>query len=236
MENIEIDFEQYTKNRILVAEKFLCGKGIEIGALHNPLPLSGNSNIEEIKYVDRFSVPDLRRHYPELNNCNLVNVDIIDNGEVLSTIKNQSLDFIICNHMLEHCENPIGTIRNYLSKLKTGGIIYLAVPDKRFTFDLHRVLTSFDHCLIDDIQGPQVSRATHFAEWVILVNRIPDKDEAIKKAQELLIMNYSIHFHVWDHLTFKDFLDNTNEYLLNYFTIDYYCTNYNEVISILRKV
>ncbi len=44
-----------------LADQYLHGEGIEIGALHNPLPTSAH-----VKYVDRLSRADLRRHYPEL--------------------------------------------------------------------------------------------------------------------------------------------------------------------------
>src|SRR5690348_10635190 len=103
--------------RLLLSSFYLRGEGLEIGALHEPLQLSSRAHV---KYVDRLSVPDLRRHYPELNNLNLVNVDIIDDGERLTTIPANSQDFIVANHMLEHCKNPIQTLQSFLSKLKPG--------------------------------------------------------------------------------------------------------------------
>src|SRR2546421_7775018 len=58
--------------RELIAETFLKGEGIEIGALHNPLLVP---NSAKVKYVDRLSVADLRRQYPELDSQQLVDVD-----------------------------------------------------------------------------------------------------------------------------------------------------------------
>lgn len=91
--------------RNLLSKIYLHGNGIEIGALHNPL---WKTDDVKVRYVDIMSVDDLRLQYPELSNYNLVPVDIIDNGEKLEKVNDESLDFIICNHMLEHCENPIG--------------------------------------------------------------------------------------------------------------------------------
>ena len=121
--------------RSVIAKRFLKGEGIEIGALHHPLKLPTNASV---KYVDRLSNSELRIHYPELSNCDIVEVDIIDDGEKLSTIYSDSLDFIVANHMLEHCLNPIGTIRNHLKHIKRNGIIYYAVPDKIHSFDNKR--------------------------------------------------------------------------------------------------
>ena len=81
------------------------GSGLEIGALQMPLRLPAGASV---RYVDRFDVEELRSHYPELDDFELVAPDVIDDGEVLGTIPDESADFLIANHMIEHCEDPIG--------------------------------------------------------------------------------------------------------------------------------
>lgn len=219
-----------------VAKKYIRGKGIEIGALHNPLPVHEIDAIEEVKYVDRYNVEGLRKHYPELNNLSLVNVDIIDDGEKLDTIDNNSLDFIICNHMLEHCENPIGTIRNHIKKLKSGGVLFMAIPDKRYTFDKNREITSFTHLLKDDQVGTEQSRRGHFWEWTVYVNNVQGDSQIQESIAYLMAMNYSIHFHVWDEYALGDFLHRTCEYLGHSFDIQFFELNSKyEVLTILTK-
>src|SRR5690349_5671213 len=88
--------------RRAVAAAFLRGEGIEIGALHHPLIVPRNV---KVKYVDRMKVADLRRHYPELVNQPLVETEIVDDGETLGTLADQTQDFVIANHFLEHCQN-----------------------------------------------------------------------------------------------------------------------------------
>ncbi len=73
-----------------MAAIYLRGHGIEIGALHRPHRVPGSANV---KYVDRMTVPDLRRQYPELAAEKLLPVDIVDNGERLATIADRSQDF-----------------------------------------------------------------------------------------------------------------------------------------------
>jgi predicted SAM-dependent methyltransferase len=84
-----------------------------------------------VNYIDRLSSGELQNHYPDLDLAKLVPIDVIDNGETLSTVEDDSLDFIVANHFLEHCENPIGAIRNHLKKIKPGGDSFLHNPGKK---------------------------------------------------------------------------------------------------------
>lgn len=210
---------------------YLKGVGIEVGALHYPLPVSGEA---KVRYLDRMSVADLRKHYRELDHLELVDVDVIDDGEVLGSFENNSLDFVIANHMLEHCENPIGTLRQHFKKIKEGGIGYYAVPDKNYTFDRERSLTTFDHLLFDDKLGALGSREQHFREWVTYISKTQG-DEAANLVKHLMEINYSIHFHVWDYNTFHEFIIKVSQYLGNVFKVEELVKNDEEIICILRK-
>ena len=61
--------------------------------------------------------------------------------ESLATIPDGSQDFVIADHFIEHCQDPISALTIHFRVLKTGGILYMAVPDKRFTFDKDRPVT-----------------------------------------------------------------------------------------------
>jgi predicted SAM-dependent methyltransferase len=215
-----------------LSERYLEGAGVELGALHEPLWTSEKATV---RYVDRLDVAGLRQQYPELAAYDLVKVDIVDDGEALSSIEDGQLDFIIANHMLEHTENPIGTIRNHLRKIRNNGVLYYAVPDKRASFDRERPITLFEHLVRDDREGPTVSRWEHFHEWVQLVNNVTQPDEIERQVRALLAINYSIHFHVWDSDHFRLFLEDANQYLGSSFQIEYFGQNLNEVITVLRK-
>ena len=91
--------------------------------------------------------------------------DVVDDGEQLLTFPDSSLDFVIANHMLEHCENPLGTIRSHLAKLNSGGVLFYTIPDMRFFLDRTREPTSFEHLQMDDLEGVHRSRFTHYLEW-----------------------------------------------------------------------
>jgi len=218
------------KVREKLGRKYLKGKGIEIGALHYPLDINAN-----VKYVDFWNTDELKSRNPELKNFRLVNVDIVDDGEELSKISKDSQDFIIANHFLEHTQNPIKVIRNHLLQLKKGGILFYSIPDKWKSFDKDRHLTSFEHILKDYNQGPQISYREHLHEWTTFVRKSPS-GEALNVIKQLEQTNYSIHFHVWDEETFRQFLKKTNNILGKKFLILKFVINSTEIISILQKI
>jgi predicted SAM-dependent methyltransferase len=172
---------------------FLRGCGIEIGALNKPLPVSPTATV---CYIDRMMSAALFEQYPEIDETTVVTPDILDDGETLGSLKDDSQDFVIANHFLEHAENPILCIRNFVRVLKEGGIIYLALPDKEKTFDRNRKETTIKHLLKDYRSGGKRSRKKHYRQWAEHVNGMKGR-EIKQRAKALEREKYSIHFHVW---------------------------------------
>jgi predicted SAM-dependent methyltransferase len=217
--------------RKAIANRYLRGDGIEIGALHNPLPVPSSARV---RYVDRMAVPALERQYPELRRQKLVNVDIIDDGERLTRVPGASQDFVIANHFLEHCQDPIGALESMFRVLRPGGILYLAVPDRRFTFDAGRPVTSLEHVLEDHRAGPDGSRQEHFEEWARLVDHVDD-DEIEHRVARLLEADYSIHFHVWEQSHVFDLLQLARREVGLEFDVELATRNGHENLFVLRK-
>ena len=202
---IEAPFERWNHRRVTLrgramtaraalAARFIGGQGAEIGALHLPLVLPAGARV---RYIDSLTVEQARAHYPELRFLSLVPVALVDDGEILSQISSGSLDFLVANHVLEHCQNPLGTLQLWLDKLKPDGILFCAVPDGRFTFDRERPLTTLEHLWHDYEHGPRNSYESHLREWARNISHVaePQLDEAVAALEE---SGYSIHFHVWD--------------------------------------
>tara|TARA_B110000003_G_scaffold247928_1_gene259309 strand:+ start:26703 stop:27356 length:654 start_codon:yes stop_codon:yes gene_type:complete len=66
----------------------------------------------------------------------------------LSEVKNKSIDVIISNHALEHCEQPLNLIKELKNKLKKSGQIIIVVPLDSFKYkynadDVNKHLYSF---------------------------------------------------------------------------------------------
>lgn len=222
---------QFRDRKPVLARQHLCGEGLEIGALHNPLPVG---DALRVRFVDRFDVAGLRKHYPEMRDVDLVPVDIVDDGERLDRVPPASQDFIIASHFIEHCENPLGSIRTHLDRLRIGGKLFYAIPDKRMTFDRKRANTPFEHLVADDSEGPLASREAHYREWA---DRVLDKHgrDADEAARKLMAEKFSIHFHCWDRKNLEKFFGQAREYLKNRFCIIGFCANGPETIVILER-
>jgi SAM-dependent methyltransferase len=198
----DIDPRQMWARRYL-SWRYIRGEGIEIGALHCPLPLYGGA---KSKYVDYIPLAEIRKHYPELEGFEIAEPDIIDNAELLTKVQNGSQDFIVANHFIEHCENPLGTLQNLLSKLRDGGRIFMAVPMRDATFDHLRALTPASHILNDYLNGHEQSRWEHYIDWAKNVAH-GNSGSVETVAKELLDRRYSIHFHVWNFASFHQLLE-----------------------------
>jgi len=218
-----------------LAAEFFRGSGLEIGALHLPMAMPRGVSV---RYVDRMTVPELREHYPELDGLDLAPVDVVDDGELLSTVEPESVDFIVANHFLEHCEDPIRTIETHLGKLRPGGVLFYAVPDKRYTFDFRRPRTPLSHVVADHKDGGKESRGEHYLEWARLVypedGEPPGEQAAREHAAELEATGYSIHFHVWTQSDLLELMLHCQE-RLGSFEIDAVRRVGLENIVVLRK-
>jgi hypothetical protein len=233
----------YMDARRILAASYLFGEGLEIGPLHLPLAIPPQVTV---RYVDRMEVDDLRREYPELAQWDLTPVDIVDDGELLTTVPAESQDFIVANHFLEHCENPISTIETHLGKLRPGGVLFYAVPDKRFTFDFRRPATPLEHMVADYENGPEGSRREHYDEWTRFVvdeespsvgtaEQATDEDWAARKARELEEAKYSIHMHVWTQAEFLQLILDCRRRFAGAFDIEVAARQGIEFMVVLRK-
>lgn len=215
----------------------LRGKGIEIGALQNPV----HAPHLNVRYVDRMPVASLLEHYPELRGQPIVEPDILDNAENLQTIPPNSQDFVIANHVIEHMADPIQAMISWASVLKTGGRMFLAVPDKRFTFDKDRPYTELSH-LFEDFEHPDRERDyAHFQEFAREVScttfHARPIEDAESLARELWEREYSIHYHVWNDDRFAELLDAMTEQCdeWNMRVLERTPTSGNEFIIVLEK-
>jgi SAM-dependent methyltransferase len=183
-----------------LAFRYLRGEGIEIGALYRPQRVPPGA---AVRYVDHASADDLRRIYPEHDWVKAP--DVVDEGERLAKFEDESADFIIANHMLEHVEDPIEALLTFVRVLRAGGVLFLTLPDPRASFDGPRTRTSVEHVLRDHREGPETSRSEHYAEWAELIERRTGH-ELTKRVAEFAAAGSRNHFHVWELDTFLELL------------------------------
>ena len=132
------------------------GRGLEIGPGFNPLfPKSEGWNIETL---DHASAEDLRRKYagaPGVDLDRLETVDHVSTGaSVLQAVGERGrFRFVVASHVIEHTTDLVGFLKDCEALLEDGGVIALAVPDKRFCFDALRPLASTGQVLQAHLEG-----------------------------------------------------------------------------------
>ena len=217
--------------RVMLSKRYIRGNGIEIGAAHMPLPVFEGA---KVSYVDVAPTDEIRRRWPEVAKLDLVDVTIVDEGERLDTVINASQEFVIANHFLEHCLDPIGAIITQHRVLKPNGILYFAVPDKRHTFDGNRPLTTYQHLLQEHKYADERFRREHTEEYVRLAEK--RTKSVAKRVNELLKTDYRPHFHVWTQVGIMElFIGAIRDFDLR-FVFEAVVQNNHETIVVLRKL
>jgi SAM-dependent methyltransferase len=121
-------------------------RGAEIGPLSRPIVKRSES---EIYYVDHCSTEELKAKYsldPNAHPDKIEDVDFVWKDLPLAAMLGDQapLDYIIASHVIEHVPDLVGWLKEMSEALKAGGRLLLIVPDKRFTFDIYRRLSSME--------------------------------------------------------------------------------------------
>lgn len=119
-------------------------KGLEIGPLSRPRVIRSQG---EIYYLDHCSTEELRKKYPTDPGTrpeDIVDIDFVADGRPFSVLMEgvAPFDYVIASHVIEHVPDILGWLFDIHSVLKDGGSLCLWVPDKRFTWDILRRVTS----------------------------------------------------------------------------------------------
>jgi SAM-dependent methyltransferase len=204
----------------------LIGQGVEIGPGHVPFPVPKKA---QVRYVDRWEPSENSSLFPELGESpGFPKPDIVSNLDVdrLSGLADESQDFVIASHVIEHLANPLAMLVDIHRVLRTGGLLVLLVPDRHRTFDQNRHPTPLVH-LVDEYERDvrEVDDA-HITEYLI-ANRKPGHDvgDQSPMVDDLTAENIaihrrrSVHAHVWDVDEFKQVLDFVSDELQLQWTV-----------------
>lgn len=226
---------------------FFSGKGLDIGPFDKPFIPDSKAMGLVVETVDRWSPEDLRRLFPEIKDSIITAptylFDVSSKGLVFSP--DERYDFLICSHVIEHVANPFWLIHECYRVLKEKGVLYLSVPDCRYSDDQGRALTSYDYLLdlynneileipdervLDYLRSPQI-----YTGWV----KEAFENHAVTK--EILDNERlrSFHVHVWDSRSFIDQFVRFSEFAgLSWGLLDLFVweNNLYEGVIIMRKI
>jgi hypothetical protein len=212
-----------------LARKYLRGQGIEVGAMNAPLAIPESASVS---YADLGSAAQLATTHTDVRS--ITSPDIVTDIETMRGVEDGSQDFIIANHVVEHVENPFQAVASVMRVLRIGGIAFITLPDKRFTFDKKRALTPLDHLVRDYREGPAWSLQGHYEDWAEHIDGL-SVDEIGPRVAQLTSVRQEIHFHVWDHNTMTDMFAYLASLPEMFIDIEHSQFNRSEVIWILRK-
>lgn len=215
-----------------LAARYLSGGGLEIGALNHPTLIPPHC---QVLYADRLTTNGLKEQYPEIPANEIAEVNVVGNCERLDELPLPlaKLDFIIANHFLEHCQDPIGTIDGFAKVLCPGGKILMAIPHRLRTFDLGRSPSDANHFLSDHRDGGASTKVAHYREWVTKVEHLSGPEIDVR-VDLLMNADYSIHFHVWTPTEFLQFAELCSRVLSRNFHLLACLDNDGEFIVVLE--
>ena|SRR5215469_11766813 len=136
-------------DRLSILREFISKEqiGVEIGPYYNPITPKREGY--RALSLDLLDADALRReaeqdvNIPREAIANIEDVDIVGSAcdlEALIALRGLTgqLDFIVSSHNFEHLPDPIRFLRACEQVLKPGGIVAMAIPDRRCCFDYFR--------------------------------------------------------------------------------------------------
>ncbi|MGH7392686.1 MAG: class I SAM-dependent methyltransferase [Candidatus Rokuibacteriota bacterium] len=218
----QLDLLDTVAVRAEMARRYIRGEGIEIGAMHLPLPVPAGATV---RYVDTVTREESIRRFPHLDAGAIVTPDYLEDGFELPSLAPASRDFVIANHVLEHSPDPVGTLLRWRRVLRPGGVIFLSVPIAEKCFDRGRPETSVEHLLEDyrlkrsgDQEKFREACRPHYREWLTISEPailrgdgrpVPERspEELERRVDELTEILHEIHFHTFSLRSFRDLLE-----------------------------
>jgi SAM-dependent methyltransferase len=191
-------------------EKYFINKnGLEVGG-------------PSILFSDRSALP-IYKLARNIDNCNFkndtvwedsllgginFNYDSTKNGRQflleatnLAEIENNTYDFVISSHMLEHTANPIKALKEWKRVLVNGGLMLVVVPHRDGTFDHNRPTTHIAHLIQDFLNDTNEHDLSHLSEDISLHDNRYDMETRNNKDPILMLKdnfkNRCLHHHVF---------------------------------------
>ena len=161
------DWQENRRKRLLGQLDWSSTRGVEIGPLASPLARRPEA---DVRYVDLVETDELKNKYaddPNVVTEDIVGVDAVWGAHTLTDCfsNEENFDWVIASHVVEHVPNLVGWLSEIGNILRSGGRLYLAVPDYRVTFDRFRSTSSLAEIIAAHLDGAkQPSLAQIFSQ------------------------------------------------------------------------
>jgi SAM-dependent methyltransferase len=130
------------------------GRGLEVGPLHTPIVTRAHA---DVSYVDVHDRAGLQESYLSHQGFPLDEVEEVDHvllgPEGMRTLPqavgpSAPFDWVVACHVVEHVPDVVTWLQEVAKVLLDGGALVLAVPDRRFSFDVDREATTVGEMLL----------------------------------------------------------------------------------------
>ena len=156
--------------RAAVAARHLRGCGLEIGAMHQPLPVHPSVSV---RYVDLLSKPEALRRFPNLESVSLGDARHHRGWIYLEQRCGTIPGFPRCEPRAGTFAEPAPSLAKLDSVLRPGGVLFVTVPVAEKCFDRGRLETPIEH-MVEDYRLCHESQLgefrernrPHYEEWV----------------------------------------------------------------------
>ncbi len=129
------------------AFNLLKGTGIEIGALSSPFDLDAN-----VLYADTVTADVMEEQLKKNEGKVYLNRRLVDITILLErpfynfqSIESNSMDFCVSSNVIEHHPNPVYFLLEQFRVIRSGGYLYVKIPNKEVTYDRSRISTPISY-------------------------------------------------------------------------------------------
>ncbi len=243
----EIHPKTLLRRSFLLKHIKLSRKGLEIGPYDYPTIFKSEADISYLDWKTRAQLIAECHSQDEIGS--IPEIDYIVASNNYMQYVPDKFDYIIANHVLEHIPNLIQWLSNITEMLNPEGVLFLALPDKEFTFDKYRPNTTLSHLLIDYYEFVENISKEHMLEQELFydlefINKPMVISERLNRARLEAVFSQEIHIGYHCHIfQSKTVLDTIFKPLImmGYLNLDILEfvsareTNYGEMILIFKK-
>ena len=188
----------------------LVGHGVEIGPGHVPFPVPPGV---AVRYVDRWEPNENGALFPELGESpGFPKPDVVSNldEDRLGGLTDESQDFVIASHVIEHLANPLAMLVDIHRVVRPDGLLILLVPERHRTFDRGRPPTSLAHLVDEYERDVRAVDDAHVIDFVLATRPVGEGESALREVttEEIEVnRRRSVHVHVWNFSEFTEVLE-----------------------------
>jgi SAM-dependent methyltransferase len=155
----------------------LGGLGLEIGAGYGPLAAgTPGLNVRTLDHLDQAGLVEKYQRQGAPTD-HILPVDYVWTGQRYADLVGEArFDWIVASHVIEHTPDLVGFLNQCAEILAPGGIVTLAVPDRRYTFDFYRPASGLRELIDAHMQGRSLSSPGAAAEHFLQLSRLNGQD------------------------------------------------------------